>query len=188
MTWSGKASEREPDHGKMDIGNSGTGSVLEVLGEAVEQAVDHVGGVASGRNGALSLLTRDTPPPEEGLIAARETVAVCNSYSLTKGQDAIRQIFGVTRDRTGNQPLPSPRFFQTSSGRSCGSTGTARGRWHRVAGSWRSGRTWTGGYFTRRLPASAPLSGIICSSAPAAMLFYHGHVVGSPVGKRPRWD
>lgn len=35
---------------------------------------------------------------------------MCNLYSLTKGQDAIRQLFGVTRDQTGNLP-PLPGIF-----------------------------------------------------------------------------
>lgn len=35
---------------------------------------------------------------------------MCNLYSLTKGQDAIRQLFGVTRDETGNLP-PLPGIF-----------------------------------------------------------------------------
>ena len=35
---------------------------------------------------------------------------MCNLYSLTKGQDAIRQLFGVTDDRTGNLP-PLPGIF-----------------------------------------------------------------------------
>jgi len=35
---------------------------------------------------------------------------MCNLYSLTKGQDAIRQLFGVTSDQTGNLP-PLPGIF-----------------------------------------------------------------------------
>jgi putative SOS response-associated peptidase YedK len=35
---------------------------------------------------------------------------VCNLYSMTKGQDAIRQLFRVTNDRTGNLP-PLPGIF-----------------------------------------------------------------------------
>ena len=35
---------------------------------------------------------------------------MCNLYSLTTGQDAIRQLFGVTRDQTGNLP-PLPGIF-----------------------------------------------------------------------------
>jgi hypothetical protein len=30
---------------------------------------------------------------------------MCNLYSLTKGQQAIRELAGVMRDRTGNLPL-----------------------------------------------------------------------------------
>ena len=35
---------------------------------------------------------------------------MCNLYSLTKGQDAIRRLFGVARDHTGNLP-PLPGIF-----------------------------------------------------------------------------
>ncbi|MBX9574990.1 MAG: SOS response-associated peptidase family protein [Caulobacteraceae bacterium] len=35
---------------------------------------------------------------------------MCNLYSLTKGQDAIRQLFGGTSDHTGNLP-PLPGIF-----------------------------------------------------------------------------
>ncbi|WP_336489373.1 SOS response-associated peptidase [Methylobacterium nigriterrae] len=35
---------------------------------------------------------------------------MCNLYSLTKGQDAIRKVFGVVDDRTGNLP-PLPGIF-----------------------------------------------------------------------------
>src|ERR1700741_2774881 len=35
---------------------------------------------------------------------------MCNLYSMTKGQDAIRQLFRVTRDRAGNLP-PLPGIF-----------------------------------------------------------------------------
>jgi putative SOS response-associated peptidase YedK len=35
---------------------------------------------------------------------------MCNLYSLTKGQDAIRQLFGVSRDHIGNLP-PLPGIF-----------------------------------------------------------------------------
>ncbi len=30
---------------------------------------------------------------------------MCNLYSVTKGQQAIRELAGVMRDRTGNLPL-----------------------------------------------------------------------------------
>jgi hypothetical protein len=35
---------------------------------------------------------------------------MCNLYSVTKSQDAIRQLFRVTRDMTGNLP-PLPDIF-----------------------------------------------------------------------------
>ena len=35
---------------------------------------------------------------------------MCNLYSMTKGQQAIRKIAGAMRDRTGNLP-PSPAIF-----------------------------------------------------------------------------
>ena len=35
---------------------------------------------------------------------------MCNLYSVTKSQDAIRQLFRVTRDATGNLP-PLPDIF-----------------------------------------------------------------------------
>jgi putative SOS response-associated peptidase YedK len=35
---------------------------------------------------------------------------MCNLYSMTKGQDAIRQLFGVKHDRVGNLP-PLPGIF-----------------------------------------------------------------------------
>jgi hypothetical protein len=30
---------------------------------------------------------------------------MCNLYSITKNQDAIRRLFGVTKDSAGNLPL-----------------------------------------------------------------------------------
>jgi len=46
---------------------------------------------------------------------------LCNLYSVTKGQQAIRELAGAMRDRTGNlPPLPgifpdySPRLSETS--------------------------------------------------------------------------
>lgn len=38
------------------------------------------------------------------------TDAMCNLYSITKNQDAIRRLFAVTRDLTGNLP-PMPSVF-----------------------------------------------------------------------------
>jgi putative SOS response-associated peptidase YedK len=35
---------------------------------------------------------------------------MCNLYSITKSQDAIRRLFGVTRDQAGNLP-PLPGIF-----------------------------------------------------------------------------
>jgi putative SOS response-associated peptidase YedK len=35
---------------------------------------------------------------------------VCNLYSLTKPQEAIRRVFGITRDLAGNLP-PLPAIF-----------------------------------------------------------------------------
>jgi hypothetical protein len=35
MAWSGEASEHEPNHGEMDIGDGEAGPVFEVLGEAM---------------------------------------------------------------------------------------------------------------------------------------------------------
>jgi putative SOS response-associated peptidase YedK len=38
------------------------------------------------------------------------TPGMCNLYSMTRARDAIRQMFGVGSDRTGNQP-PLPAIF-----------------------------------------------------------------------------
>ncbi len=35
---------------------------------------------------------------------------MCNLYSITKGQQAIRQLTGAMRDRTGNMP-PLPGIY-----------------------------------------------------------------------------
>ena len=43
-----------------------------------------------------------------------EDLPLCNLYSVTKGQQAIREFTGAMRDRTGNMsPLPSifPDYF-----------------------------------------------------------------------------
>ena len=42
-----------------------------------------------------------TTPP----IAKEEDVALCNLYSMTKGQQAIRDLARAMHDRTGNLPL-----------------------------------------------------------------------------------
>ncbi|KAA2235538.1 SOS response-associated peptidase [Salinarimonas soli] len=39
---------------------------------------------------------------------------MCNLYSITKGQDAIRQLFAVTRDEAGNLPSMPAVFPNTS--------------------------------------------------------------------------
>ncbi len=36
---------------------------------------------------------------------------MCNLYSVTKGQQAIRDLFAVKNDRTGNLP-PLPAFLE----------------------------------------------------------------------------
>jgi hypothetical protein len=41
---------------------------------------------------------------------ARREIALCNSYSLTKGQAAIIALVRAARDRTGNLP-PMPGIF-----------------------------------------------------------------------------
>jgi putative SOS response-associated peptidase YedK len=53
---------------------------------------------------ADSLQSRGYSAP--GLVAnvSEEVLGVCNIYSLTKGQAAIREIAGVWEDRTGNLP------------------------------------------------------------------------------------
>jgi len=38
---------------------------------------------------------------------------MCNLYSVTKGQSAIRDLFSVKHDRAGNLPL-FPRFSPTN--------------------------------------------------------------------------
>jgi hypothetical protein len=49
---------------------------------------------------------------------------MCNPYSITKSQDAIRRLFGVTRDHAGNLP-PLPASSSMVSRRSCGPIATA---------------------------------------------------------------
>jgi putative SOS response-associated peptidase YedK len=39
-----------------------------------------------------------------------QTEQMCNLYSLTKNQDAIRRLFGVAKDSAGNLP-PLPGIF-----------------------------------------------------------------------------
>ena len=39
-----------------------------------------------------------------------EDLLLCNLYSVTKGQQAIREFTGAMRDRTGNMP-PLPSIF-----------------------------------------------------------------------------
>ena len=46
---------------------------------------------------------------------------MCNLYSITKGQQAIRELTGAMRDRTGNLP-PLPGIFPDYSARSCGTS------------------------------------------------------------------
>ena len=58
---------------------------------------------------------------------------MCNLYSLPKGQSAIRDLFSVKHDRSGNLPL-FRRSFPISSRRSCGggrtaSANSSRHRW-----------------------------------------------------------
>jgi hypothetical protein len=48
---------------------------------------------------------------------------MCNLYSLTKGQAAIRDWFRAQHDRTGNLPL-FPGIFPINSRRSCATAPT----------------------------------------------------------------
>ena len=49
---------------------------------------------------------------------------MCNLYSVTKGQSAIRDLFRASRDRVGNLPL-LPAIFPDQMARSSGSGPTA---------------------------------------------------------------
>ncbi len=57
-------------------------------------------------------------------VALHNRRDMCNLYSLTKGQSAIRDLFRVKHYRTGNLPL-FPSIFPISSRRSCGAGPTA---------------------------------------------------------------
>ena len=54
----------------------------------------------------------DAPPP--GVAGDRRPAVgeavLCNLYSLTKSQDAIRRLFAVSKDSAGNMP-PLPGIF-----------------------------------------------------------------------------
>ena len=71
------------------------------------------------QNGTRAVLIADTLTAKLPLM--------CNLYSITKGQSAIRDLFRVVHDRIGNVP-PLPGIFPFLS------TGTDRARpWRRSA-------------------------------------------------------
>jgi putative SOS response-associated peptidase YedK len=58
----------------------------------------------------MALSERHRVPFRRSVKLLHSSAAMCNLYSVTKGQSAIRDLFRVSRDRTGNLP-PLPAIF-----------------------------------------------------------------------------
>src|SRR5580704_5070592 len=62
------------------------------------------GGAWTGRTAGERRRARQWSAPACAACGDKEDGPLCNLYSVTKGQQAIRELAGAMRDRTGNLP------------------------------------------------------------------------------------